>query len=62
MAQPLPTENNLMTEEGFSNSFHFYGGGTMDNRKSNRYPQMIHETEAIDEEVMNDFMNNSKKN
>jgi len=57
----LPTENNL-TEEGFSNSFHFYGGGTMDNRKSNRYPNIAHETEAIEEEVRKDFMGESKKN
>ncbi len=32
VAKPLPTENNLVTEEGMSHSFHFYGGNTTDNR------------------------------
>lgn len=40
IAKPLPTEANLVTEEGMSHSFHFYG--TADNRdqqkkKSSRY-------------------------
>ncbi len=30
VAKPLPTENNLVTEEGIFNSFHFYGSA--DNR------------------------------
>jgi hypothetical protein len=31
VAKPMPTENNLVTEEGMFNSFHFYG--TTDNRQ-----------------------------
>lgn len=37
VAKPLPTENNLVTEEGgMSNSFHFYG--TADNRILQKQP------------------------
>ena len=57
IAQPLPTENNLVTEEGFSNSFHFYG--THDNRKSNRYHNK--DNEIVDEDL-NDFIKSYAQN
>lgn len=37
VAKPLPTENNLVTEEGLYNSFNFYGTADNRQRKSTRF-------------------------
>eukprot|EP00347_Sterkiella_histriomuscorum_P003932 403362383 len=50
--KPLPTENNLMTEEGMYNSFHFIG--TQDTnkfKKTDRYNQ--EETQIQEEDLIN---------
>jgi hypothetical protein len=55
VGKPMPTENNLVTEEApLSTSFHFYGSGTQEARgkRSNRYIAALQDTETRDEDII----------